>query len=322
MHLPFRILSLASACLTLACTSNPAPAETDGTESSTTQSDSTGPTPVTMTTGPADTGETGGTGTSSSSGDTLADTSSSGDTTMGVDSTSDSSSGDSSSSGGPIPCASDEDCGSNQICSERGECADACGDAWAEGAYTTCLNEYGATDVESLCGADPHICIIDVYPIGNTTCSRQACTTVCDCPAPGSTGDATVTCEGITGDDVDDCYLSCADGETCPDDMICFGGYLCMEPVATEVPLYGNCGGLIPDCAAPSFCLDTGSTSVCQQDCMDAGDCPAPPPTGDAPVTCGEANAGNAGNECYLDCSGGDLCPLGMYCYDGYICAF
>jgi hypothetical protein len=56
------------------------------------------------------------------------------------------------------------------------------------------------------------------------------------------------------------------------------------------------------------------SYSPCEADC----DCP---PMADADVLCGEIVAG-LDKHCYVDCSQGQLCPSGMFCWGGYVCAF
>jgi hypothetical protein len=64
------------------------------------------------------------------------------------------------------------------------------------------------------------------------------------------------------------------------------------------------------------------SAGVCAVDaCESACDCPAPPPTGNAPVVCDEVTEG-AGRQCHMDCAEGQICPEGMFCYGGYICAW
>lgn len=330
---PWTRLTLPLAALLLqACTPTPEEVATTADVGSSTGSTSAGPgpstTPGSTTPGEDTMGTQGGTGLETTMGavDTTAGSSSSGETTMGVEPTS-STSGESSSSGEPPPppeCMNDDQCPNNEIC-DMGNCVDACGGAWAAGTYDACINEYGGTDVMGLCGNASDICIVDdVDLVGASTCSVQSCADACDCPAPPGTGDAVVTCANITnGGTPNDCYLDCANGENCPTGMSCFAGFVCMTPVPGDVPVYGNCGGLVPDCAAPGFCLDgAGDTSVCQIGCTMAGDCPAAPPTGNAPVTCGLANPGHGGSECYLDCSSGQTCPVGMFCYDGYICAF
>jgi len=326
-----RVISLVLVGTSVACVGAPPPPPgNDGSDTSTTSTtsavDTTGLVPV--TTAQVDTSATaGGTGTSTGGSDTtMGVLSSSSGTTMGIEPTSssgESSSGGSSSSGS-IPECMDEMCPNNQLCGELGTCVDACGGAWGDGTYANCINAYGAFDTAGLCGLD-HLCIYDADPISGVTCSPQACVDACDCPAPAGTGDATVTCANITGmgdGGINDCYLSCGDGETCPTGMSCFAGFLCMTPVPANVPLYGNCEGLVPDCAVPAFCwVGAGGESVCEQDCVSAGDCPAGPPTGAAIVSCGYVDPANPGQECYLDCGGGQACPDGMSCF-GPVCAF
>jgi len=323
LTLPFSVILL------LAC--NPTPDEVVSTsDAGTSSSTSAGPGPTTPgTTMPGE--DTVGTMDATGMETTMGTV----DTTVGVSATesttaesstsgSSSESSSESSSSGSIPECMDEMCPNNQLCGELGTCVDACGGAWGDGTYANCINAYGGFDTADLCGPD-HLCIYDDDPISGATCSPQACVDACDCPPPAGTGDATVTCANITGMDdggITDCYLSCGDGEICPTGMSCFAGYLCLTPVPGDVPVYGNCEGLVPDCAAPGFCwVGAGGESVCEQDCLGAGDCPAGPPTGAAVVSCGYVNPANSGQECYLDCGGGQACPDGMSCF-GSVCAF
>ena len=82
------------------------------------------------------------------------------------------------------------------------------------GSYDYCLTAYGDFDTMALCGAG-HSCASWGDPIEQTACTLQGCVDVCDCPPPAATGNATVTCgEIITPVDINDCYLSCGNGET------------------------------------------------------------------------------------------------------------
>jgi hypothetical protein len=244
------------------------------------------------------------------------------DTTMGVvDSTSDEGSSGGSSSGPEPACTGPESCGSNQECVE-GRCVQACGGTWGEGSYGYCLTEYGDFDTAAICG-DGHLCVYWGSPIEQTACALQGCASACDCPPPPGTGTAVVTCSDITDpDELADCYLSCQNGETCPDDMVCTINGVCVT-AAPELPVYGDCGNLAPDCAAPAFCVDVpGGESVCTLGCADAiVDCPmAIPPGGTAMVACTDVVPATPGFECYLDCIGGASCPDGMTCVNGTLC--
>lgn len=242
-----------------------------------------------------------------------------GDTTMGVEPTS-STSGESSSSGPPPECMSDDQCPSNEIC-DMGNCVDACGGAWGMGSYGYCLTEYGDFDTVALCGTD-HVCIYVGDPVEQTACSVQGCASACDCPPPPATGNATVSCSEITEPlGMNDCYLSCANGEVCPDGMACNDIGVCMTNVS-EPPPYGNCGNLAADCAAPGFCTSTpGGEAVCMTSCNGAGDCPvAAPPGGNATLACSDIDPVQPGFECFLSCIGGLMCPDGMLCINGTAC--
>jgi hypothetical protein len=242
-----------------------------------------------------------------------------GDTTTSVDGTT----GSSESSSGPAPgCMAPEDCDSNQAC-ETGECVDACGGAWGMGSYGYCFTEYGAVATDDLCGPD-HTCVYwsDRHDqIEQTACALQGCMSACDCPPPAATGNATVSCGQITDPEtMDDCFLSCKNGEDCPDDMFCTDTGVCATD-APEVPVYGDCGNLAPACAAPGFCVDVPSgESVCTMGCADVGECAAAFPTGGtSPVTCTDVVPATEGFECYLSCIG-FTCPDEMTCVNGTLC--
>ena len=85
---------------------------------------------------------------------------------------------------------------------------------------------------------------------------------------------------------------------------------------------YGDCVGAMLPCPDGSFCLLVPGSGVCTPDgCTDANDCPAPPPGGNASVTCLDAN-GDDVPDCRIDCSGGQTCPNGMQCFSDEICVW
>jgi hypothetical protein len=65
--------------------------------------------------------------------------------------------------------------------------------------------------------------------------------------------------------------------------------------------------------------MDPSFSACAVVDCVDECDCPDPPATGDAPVTCGDILFGG-GTACYLDCSNDEECPDGMQCFGSFIC--
>lgn len=83
-------------------------------------------------------------------------------------------------------------------------------------------------------------------------------------------------------------------------------------------------------CMAPgdATCIYTGmlgapTAAVCSiQDCVDACDCPAAPPSGNAVVSCGDVTGDPTQLFCYLDCAGGEACPTGMTCFGGFLCVW
>ena len=90
------------------------------------------------------------------------------------------------------------------------------------------------------------------------------------------------------------------------DDCLTFGSVVCGDPDALCLqddlmdPMYSACA--LPDC-------------------VDACDCPAAPPTGDAPVRCDDILSGG-GTACFLDCGDDQTCPDGMICLFGTLCAW
>lgn len=245
-------------------------------------------------------------------------------TTVGVADTTTAGDASSSGSSGPAPgCTGPEGCGSNEDCVD-GRCVEACGGSWGAGSYGYCLSEYGAIATNDLCGPD-HVCVYwdDAFEqIEQAACAFQGCVDACDCPPPAATGNATVTCGQLTAaETMTDCYLSCERGETCPDGMVCNDGGVCVTSVP-EVPIYGDCGNLAPDCAFPGFCLDVMGDAVCTQGCtIAATDCPmAIPPGSNATVACSDIVPASLGFECYLECFGDLACPTGMICVNGTLC--
>lgn len=304
---PFSAVALAAVLA--ACSTPPSEVITTGDPSS---SDTSASTTTAM---PGTTLTDEGTSASTTTGDTAMDT------TQGVVETTTSVTSETSSSSGPSGCMGPADCDSNEECDAGGRCVPACDGTWGEGSYGYCLTEYGDFDTADLCGAG-HLCFYWNDPIEQTACALQGCVDACDCPPPPATGNATVTCDDIPDPDgINDCYLSCADEETCPEGMVCNGGGVCMTAVP-EVPVYGDCGNLAPECAAPGFCfaVKTGE-AVCTMPCTDATECPvAFPPGGNAVPACTEITLDSADSECYLSCAGALSCPDGMTCVNGTLC--
>lgn len=255
------------------------------------------------TSGPVTTGTDSTDGTSTTSGTDSG-------TTSGSDSGSSSSDGGSSSTGAP-ECIGDPGCGANEIC-DNGMCVPACM-PWAMGNWGSCLDAWGGFDSAGQCGVGGAVCLFDTLPINATTCSPQGCGDACDCPAPPATGDAVVTCGDITGVGGNDCYLSCAGGETCPDGMSCIAGTVCMEDVS-PLPMYGNCGNINAPCAAGLICAEEGGNAVCLVGCNGIGDCDPAPPGGNA--VCDGLIFPPNGAECVLSCNNSGDCPGDMVCYD------
>lgn len=216
-------------------------------------------------------------------------------------------------------CAEGEECqyadGSDE-CDGIGMCVGV--DCGVPGNYGNCANDMDMPDTTlcemgSICVSGPDV----------TACALQDCSDVCECPVAPETGDAPVTCEDVTADMVNDCYLDCSGGETCPDSMICFGGFVCVHPVGDpppEEPLWGDCGnGAV--CETGSFCITAPDGTWCSAACADITDCEPVPGTGDAPAACADVT-GDMMPECILSCMGGETCPDGMICFGDQVCVW
>ncbi len=203
----------------------------------------------------------------------------------------------------------------------------ACNDVF--GDYDNCLDANGMVDV-AVCnaGIGNATCIVD--DVASPTlgvCSVIDCVDECDCPAAPPTGNAPVVCSAVTGVPADlFCSLDCSAGQTCPDDMDCFGD-LCVwvGPNAAGTP-YGDCLNNPNDiCGFGGVCLNDNvampTIGVCTNDCVGVGDCPAAPAGGGSPVVCTDVTGDGAG-ECVLDCNGGGACPPGMSCFGNLICVW
>jgi hypothetical protein len=231
--------------------------ETDDAASSsgTTADPATGTTPPDDTTGPTEPDDTTTTTTTTAEDTTDATTSSetssgSDDSTSTSDATSEGTSSESSTGvpGDPyLPCFADDDA----------------------------------------CAAD-ETCVLASNPGGDqgSACGVLDCEDESDCPPLPIGGDATSLCLQVEPG-TDACVISCEDGETCPDGMVCVPSPgdedLCVwpEPFWTcALDFYGDascdCGCGLPDLDCPDvtifvceYCNDPGS---CNED-ADIGDC-------------------------------------------------
>lgn len=77
-------------------------------------------------------------------------------------------------------------------------------------------------------------------------------------------------------------------------------------------------------CGAGHLCVYWGDpidqTACALQGCASACDCPPPPATGNAVVTCGDITDPDEMTDCYLSCQSGETCPDGMVCTNGGTC--
>jgi hypothetical protein len=91
---------------------------------------------------------------------------------------------------------------------------------------------------------------------------------------------------------------------------------------------YGDCfnNPALDVCLAGETCIDDAGmppgVAVCAlQGCGGAGECPSPPPGGNASPGCMDVT-GDMVDECVLDCTGGANCPTGMTCFAGFVCVW
>jgi hypothetical protein len=209
-----------------------------------------------------------------------------------------------------LDCSNGETCPDGMLCYNDFICLFSNAAPVDVPLYGDCVNTPpGSTCVDGGCLNAP----------GYGACTAN-CGDVADCEPAPPTGDATLTCDDVTGDRMDDCYLGCDSGQTCPDGMECFMNVVCLWPEVVPLPpgpsAYGDCADNPVSTCQPGegTCLSNagGTAAACSHGgCVVVGDCPAAPPTGDAPVACGNLGGGNT---CYLDCGGGQACPDGTIC--------
>ncbi len=216
------------------------------------------------------------------------------------------------------PDTVEADCGANFnciacLCVEDGD-APLCPDGWAnEGAYADCGNgeTCGGGDLNVACAGGPD---------DASVCLFQGCEETCDCPAPQEGFEELVVCDDQFGpggnlDGINECFLDCGGGETCPDGMFCGGG-ICYAGEEPPFPDYADClNEDLPICETNGVCLSDGeSFGVCGSvGCTDASDCGDAPDTGDAVPGCTDFPDGST-SFCSLTCDKGETCPDGMIC--------
>jgi hypothetical protein len=285
-------------------------------------------------------------GTSTGDTTTMTPTTTPMNTTVDPDSTS----GEESSTTAPDPCAGVEcepgeqcvgglcfDCGvptcvggcpggevcqcpADDVCCDVGECgAPICPLPTLPGNYAACLDAEGQTSDEPCDGAG---CVVDSDSNPSAgVCVAQGCQANCQCPAAPAGSAAQPTCEDVTGDNVNDCWLDCGSGSACPDGMFCFAGFICLFSIneLVDLPLYGDCANTPGAVCTDGFCVAAPTGAVCTASCGNVADCEPVPPTGNAPAQCTDVTGDNV-PECTLSCSGGQTCPDGMDCFGGFVC--
>ncbi len=221
------------------------------------------------------------------------------------------------------------DCSVGQNCPTGMECWLGTACVWPIGVntdegYGDCINQVpldGCLSYETCLFDDPLAPSVGV-------CGYIDCGVPSDCPVAPPGGTAPVSCIDVTGDFLGDCFINCANGDTCPTGMSCSLGFLCAwdpDPAIPQVG-YGDClnNGAGVACWADEACLSDNpaapTVAACSEGpCNVAADCRDAPPGGTAPVTCADVT-GDLVGECYLDCAGGGTCPTGMQCFGGFVC--
>jgi Cleaved Adhesin Domain len=201
----------------------------------------------------------------------------------------------------------------DQICTDSvpGLCPGLCpGGPDPEPQYGDCING-GPCDAGLVCLSDAGMTL--------GWCGTLNCADDVPCQPPPGTGDAPAICAPLDAM-TNACALDCSMGQTCPDGMVCFDSAFCvweeMVPPPPMLPAYGDCADNPVETCQPTedACITNagGTAAGCSQSgCAAAGDCPAAPATGNAPVTCGDLGGGNT---CYLDCAAAQTCPDGTVC--------
>jgi hypothetical protein len=182
---------------------------------------------------------------------------------------------------------------------------------FVEGQQQATDDDEGTTTVPS------GITLTTPNPSGPTTSSPSSTDTTDGDPTgdPPTTGDPDETTTGdpdgtstvdpslgtsddgaSTGTAVGAGFLDCLnDGKK----AVCTGAEMCIYDIAAD-PSVGVCAGM---------------------NCTDVSECPDAPPGGDAMPVCTDIAVPD-GNECILDCSGGEACPTGMICYRDILCVW
>lgn len=149
------------------------------------------------------------------------------DPTTGVVTTDASSSSEGSGCPPGSECTADEHCPLGAICLAC-ICIGGC-ELEGSGTYGACLLADGSSDT-AVCRDDAAVCIVDTIEMPTVGVCLSGCADACDCPPFPGGFDEQVTCEDLSGDGIGDCYLDCAGGQSCPDDMTCVADTVCMWP--------------------------------------------------------------------------------------------
>jgi hypothetical protein len=223
-----------------------------------------------------------------------------------------------------INCEGGAECPEGMYCALGRICAGGDGPPTLP-PYGDCFNNDKACDDGAICFPS------DDYGF----CTDLDC--MDDCPDHGDP-DATAvpTCETLLNNgmmDIDACYLDCSGGETCPDGMVCQELFAGAPDGCVWVDIdntgYGDCVNLdeADECLGDpaESCITAGTDpeeGVCAStDCSDPAEDCALPASGDAEPACVDVD-GAGGDECVLDCTGGEACPDGMVCGTSMYCVW
>lgn len=195
------------------------------------------------------------------------------------------------------------------------------------GVWADCVDGGDCMNAEGTC--------VSTGQAGEGSCvftpAGSGCEDACECPPAPDTGMAVVTCADIPDangdlDGVNSCYLSCDNGEPCPQGQICFQDLLCVHtntPPGPPVEPYQGCDPPLFPCHEGATCLqddsDNPTVGTCaEHGCAEDTDCPQAP-EGGTPV-CSNVD-GIPGLECSLLCTNDEGCPTDATCFGG-LCAF
>jgi hypothetical protein len=119
-----------------------------------------------------------------------------------------------------LDCSGGEACPTGMVCFAELACI------WpGEGSEGTPYGDCLHGDA-SVCGLQG-VCLTDDEVSPTVGVCTEGCSDLVDCALPTS-GTALRTCDDVSGDGEDECYLDCSFGGSCPAGMSCVGSFICM----------------------------------------------------------------------------------------------